>query len=128
MRGHQSSWPFIAAGRNSCAGKSETVNSLSTVDVRPSLSVAVNALPPGYNRGTHAQLMIDLVVMAFQCDITRVVSFMLDDARSDFVYNFIKVRNFTNTGSTPGTAPGNPPAPSRPPASRTIDPPPSTTG
>jgi hypothetical protein len=65
----------------------------------------VNATPVGYNRGMHATLMIDLTVMAIQCDITRVVSFMLDDARSDFVYNFITERKFTATGSTPGTAP-----------------------
>jgi len=48
--------------------------------------------------------MIDLVTMAFQCDITRVVSFMLDDARSDFVYDFLTERKFTDTGSTPGTS------------------------
>ena len=57
----------------------------------------------GFDRGQHATLMIDLAVMAFQCDLTRVISFMLDDARSDFVYNFITQRKFTQTGSTPGT-------------------------
>jgi hypothetical protein len=70
---------------------------------RPAATYGVMATPPDYNRGTHASLMIDLTVMAFQCDITRVVSFMLDDARSDFVYNFMKERTFTATGSTPGT-------------------------
>jgi Protein of unknown function (DUF1552) len=53
----------------------------------------------------HADLMIDLVAMALQCDVTRVVSFMLDDARSDFNYGFLKERVFTPTGSTEGTAP-----------------------
>jgi hypothetical protein len=72
---------------------------------RPSLVAAVGNVPADYNRGTHATLMIDLTVMALQCDITRVVSFMLDDARSDFVYNFIQERQFSTTGSTPGTAP-----------------------
>jgi hypothetical protein len=43
--------------------------------------------------------------MALQCDLTRVVSFALDDARSDFVYDFLTVRNFTADGSTPGTMP-----------------------
>jgi hypothetical protein len=71
---------------------------------KPSAIYAVGNVPADYNRGAHATLMIDLTVMAFQCDITRVVSFMLDDARSDFVYNFIKERTFTATGSTPGTA------------------------
>jgi hypothetical protein len=58
---------------------------------------------PGFDRGMHATLMIDLIVMAFQCDLTRVVSFMLDDARSDYVYNFLTMRSFSTTGSTPGT-------------------------
>jgi Protein of unknown function (DUF1552) len=61
----------------------------------------VGSVPPDYSRGTHATLMIDLVVLAFQCDMTRVVSFMLDDARSDYAYTFMKQRAFTATGSTP---------------------------
>jgi hypothetical protein len=72
---------------------------------RPDDTFGVGNTPPGYNRGAHATLMIDLVVMAIQCDVTRVVSFMLDDARSEFVYDFLKERKFTATGSTPGTAP-----------------------
>ncbi len=63
----------------------------------------VGSVPPDYNRGTHATLMIDLVVLAYQCDMTRVVSFMLDDARSDYAYTFLKQRAFTATGSTPTT-------------------------
>src|SRR5436190_13176023 len=72
--------------------------------VRPTATYGVGAVPADYNRGTHATLMIDLTVLALQCDVTRVVSFMLDDARSDYVYNFITERQFTTTGSTPGTA------------------------
>jgi hypothetical protein len=72
---------------------------------RPSYTASVDAVPAGYNRGEHATLMIDLMVMAIQCDSTRVVSFMLDDARSEWVYNFIQKRNFSATGSTPGTGP-----------------------
>jgi hypothetical protein len=70
---------------------------------RPTAVYAVGNTPPDYNRGAHASLMIDLIVMAYQCDLTRVVSFMLDDARSDFVYNFITQRKFSTTGSTAGT-------------------------
>jgi hypothetical protein len=73
---------------------------------RPAQPIVVDApYPAGFDRDAHADLMIDLVVMALQCDVTRVVSFMLDDARSDFVYNFLATRHFTATGSTPGTAP-----------------------
>jgi len=39
--------------------------------------------------------------MALQCNVTRVVSYMLDDGRSDFAYIFLKGRSFTATGSTP---------------------------
>jgi hypothetical protein len=71
---------------------------------RPSEVFGVGKTPDGYHRGEHAELMIDLVVMAFACDTTRVCSFMLDDARSDFVYNFINERKFTDAGSTETTA------------------------
>jgi hypothetical protein len=70
---------------------------------RPPESFAVGNVPADYDRDTHANLMIDLVVMALQCGVTRVVSFMLDDARSDFVYGFLPVRHFTTAGSTPAT-------------------------
>jgi hypothetical protein len=72
---------------------------------KPTQAYGVGAVPAGYNRGAHATLMIDLTVMAIQCDITRVITYMLDDARSDFVYNFLNERTFTATGSTEGTRP-----------------------
>lgn len=43
----------------------------------------------GYDRAAHARLMNDLIVMALQCDVTRLVTYMLDDARSEFDYSFI---------------------------------------
>jgi hypothetical protein len=81
-----------------------TVTGLSCSPLaRPTQVYAVGNTPPDYNRGDHSDLMIDLVTMAYQCDLTRVVSFMLDDARSDFVYNFITNRKFSMTGSTAST-------------------------
>jgi hypothetical protein len=68
---------------------------------RPTLAVEVGNVPPDYNRDVHANVMIDLIVMALACDATRVVSFMLDDSRSDFTYDFLNSRVFTATGSTP---------------------------
>ena len=62
-------------------------------------------VPADYDRDAHANIMIDLMALALACDATRVISFMLDDARSDFVYNFLQTRLFTATGSSPGTAP-----------------------
>jgi len=70
---------------------------------RPTLSANVDAVPPDYNRDTHADVMIDLIVMALSCDRARVVSFMLDDARSDFDYDFLPLRHFSAAGSTPAT-------------------------
>jgi hypothetical protein len=58
----------------------------------------------GYDRNAHADVMSGLMVMALQCDLTRVITYMLDDARSDFPYIFLKLRNFTATGSTPATS------------------------
>ncbi len=70
---------------------------------RPSQVYAVGDVGDDYSREQHAGVMIDLVAMAIQCDVTRVVSFMLDDARSDFAYKFLTERKFTDTGSTEGT-------------------------
>ena len=68
---------------------------------RPAAPIGVGMTPTGYSRNDHADVTIDLVAMAIECDITRVVSFMLDDSRSDFVYDFLKERTFTPTGSMP---------------------------
>jgi hypothetical protein len=73
---------------------------------RPTESYGATTVPPpGYDRNKHADIMIDLVTLALQCDLTRVVTFMLDDARSDFSYGFLDLRTFTATGSTPSAGP-----------------------
>ncbi|HMJ55451.1 MAG TPA: DUF1552 domain-containing protein [Polyangiaceae bacterium] len=56
-----------------------------------------------YNKGTHADVMNDLIVMAFQCDATRIITYMLEDERSEFIYNHVTKRNFTDAGSTETT-------------------------
>jgi len=50
-----------------------------------------------YQREVHADLMNRLIVMAFQCDLTRVVSYMLDDARSPFEYSHVEIEEFGGT-------------------------------
>jgi hypothetical protein len=80
-----------------------TVRGACSIPPRPPDRYAVGSVPASYDRNIHADLMIDLVVMALQCDLTRVVSFALDDARSDFIYSCVPMRTFTATGSTPGT-------------------------
>jgi Protein of unknown function (DUF1552) len=81
------------------------------VGARPPLAYSTSAfvgsgsgmVMTGYDRNAHADVMIDLMVMALQCDLTRVITFMLDDSRSDFPYIFLKLRNFTAAGSAPAT-------------------------
>jgi hypothetical protein len=55
----------------------------------------------GYNKGAHMDVMNDLIVMALACDATRIISYMLEDERSEFVYDHVAKRAFTATGSTP---------------------------
>ncbi len=52
-----------------------------------------------YNKGDHADVMNDLIVMALQCDVTRIITHMLEDERSEFTYSHVAKRTFTETGS-----------------------------
>lgn len=54
-----------------------------------------------YDKGLHADAMNELIAMAFECDVTRIVSYMLEDERSEFTYDHVEVRSFTAQGSTP---------------------------
>jgi hypothetical protein len=54
-----------------------------------------------YSKEKHADVMNDLIVMAFQCDVTRIISYMMEDERSEFVYSHVQKRKFTAAGSTP---------------------------
>jgi hypothetical protein len=73
---------------------------------RPTQAYGVGP-PPGYSRETHANIMIQLVAMAFACDVTRTVSFMLDDARSEFVYSHVPMRLFGQPANGMMSSPGN---------------------
>lgn len=76
---------------------------------RPTLSASYNerrpgaelqADPDGYDRNAHAEVMNDLITMAFETNLTRVISHMLDDARSEYHYNFLKQRTFSEGSLT----------------------------
>jgi hypothetical protein len=56
---------------------------------------------PSYSRELHADAMNDLIAMAFECDVTRVISYMLEDERSEFTYDHVQERAFTVDSSTP---------------------------
>ncbi len=73
--------------------------------------------PGSYNKATHADLINDLMVLALQCDTTGVITQMLENERSEFLYDHISLRTFTATTSTEtgqpaanyhGAASGNP--------------------
>ncbi|HVJ21763.1 MAG TPA: DUF1552 domain-containing protein [Polyangiaceae bacterium] len=55
-----------------------------------------------YNKGDHVSVINDLIVMALQCDVTRVISYMLEDERSEFIYSHVPRRVFSETTSTAG--------------------------
>lgn len=54
-----------------------------------------------YDKARHADAMNDLIAMAFECDVTRIVSYMLEDERSAFTYDHVQERAFTAEGSSP---------------------------
>jgi hypothetical protein len=56
-----------------------------------------------YNKGDHADAMNTLIVLAFQCNVTRIISYMLEDERSAFVYDHVPRRTFTPDTSMPST-------------------------
>jgi hypothetical protein len=49
------------------------------------------ARPGTYDYPTHVKLMCDLMVLALQCDSTRAVTFMLGNAGSNRVYDFLGI-------------------------------------
>jgi hypothetical protein len=54
-----------------------------------------------YDKGLHADAMNHVIAMAFECDVTRVISYMLEDERSEFTYDHVQERAFTPESSTP---------------------------
>jgi hypothetical protein len=66
---------------------------------RPTQNFDVGNTPGDYDRSAHLTLLTDLIVMAVQCDVTRVFSYMIDDARSEVVYDTVPQRDFTAPGA-----------------------------
>lgn len=61
-------------------------------DLDPASRCGVPARPEGtFNVTEKAQIMSDLMVLAFQCDLTRVQSFMLANAGSGRQYDFLGI-------------------------------------
>jgi hypothetical protein len=49
-----------------------------------------------------AETMNDLLVMALKCDVTRIATYMLDNSRSDLVYNWVPRRDYEDNGADVG--------------------------
>jgi hypothetical protein len=62
-------------------------------------AVAPRQTTETYDKGRHADAMNALIVMAFECDVTRVISYMLEDERSEFTYDNVQERAFTAASS-----------------------------
>jgi len=75
-----------------------------TSTVAPTNSTCnVASVPADYKAAaTRAGAMNDLIVMALECDVTRVVTYMLDNSRSDLVYSFVPRRDFEKNGAELG--------------------------
>jgi len=63
-------------------------------------AVAPRQTTETYDKGLHADAMNDLIAMAFECDVTRIISYMLEDERSVFTYDNVQERAFTPDSST----------------------------
>ncbi len=66
---------------------------------RPAASTDANQDPIA-----RMEVMNDLIVMALRCDMTRVISYMLDNSRSELVYAHVPKYDFTNDVAVAGTA------------------------
>lgn len=66
---------------------------------RPQKTTDANQDPVG-----RMGIMNDLIVMALQCDVTRVITYMLDNSRSELVYAHVPRYDFTNDKPGTGTA------------------------
>ncbi len=61
-----------------------------------------------YKKTDHADAMNNLIVMALQCDATRIITHMLEDERSEFTYDHVTQRDFKGVGmsvASTGTCP-----------------------
>ena len=94
----------VRAVEQRVVGVSSSMGGLGCMPQTP-ISVDQSAQPrhntATYNKGDHADAMNALIVMAFQCDATRVISYMLEDERSEFTYDNVPERAFTAEDSTP---------------------------
>ncbi len=94
----------VSAGMGGLACNPRTAPTMARIEQS---ALAPRQTTETYDKGLHADAMNDLIAMAFECDVTRVISYMLEDERSEFTYDHVQRREFTEESSTPtsGTCP-----------------------
>jgi hypothetical protein len=81
----------------------KTKNVPSGMDPNPNASCKPVVVPADLrSNDTRAHVMNDLIVMALECDVTRVISYMLDNSRSDLVYSWVPRRDWEKEGAEVG--------------------------
>jgi hypothetical protein len=91
----------VVGASASMGGAACTLSNIGELPSAAQSATAPRQTTPSYDKGVHADAMNELVALAFQCDATRVVSYMLEDERSEFTYDHVQERAFTAAGSTP---------------------------
>ena len=82
----------MAAPPGVCTGTKPTMGKVTPDGIKQTTGT--------YNKGDHADAMTALIVMALQCDATRIITHMLEDERSEFTYDNVPKRKFSATAST----------------------------
>jgi hypothetical protein len=98
VRGVERRVTGVSAGMGGLACTLRAAPSLAPIEQS---SLGARQTTATYDKGLHADAMNDLIAMAFECDMTRIISYMLEDERSEFTYDHVEVRSFTAQGSTP---------------------------
>jgi hypothetical protein len=81
----------------------KTKNVPSGMNPDPNASCKAVTIPADLRANdTRAHVMNDLIVMALECDVTRVISYMLDNSRSDLVYSWVPRRDWEKEGADVG--------------------------
>ncbi len=90
----------VTAVSTSVGGKACIAAAMPTLGRVDQSASAPTQTTATYDKARHADAMNDLVVMAFECDATRIITYMLEDERSAFTYDHVEERTFTPEGSS----------------------------
>jgi hypothetical protein len=97
LRGIEKTVAGVAATMPGALG-CNPISAPGAVPEPPGPQQGLNQGDNGYDHEAHADVMNDLIAMAIQCDVTRVVTHMLDDARSEFEYRHIPAADRMKVG------------------------------